>query len=304
MITRSMSIWTYHLLSRLRSSHTAGPDFICLGMQKAGTRWLYDQLNARNDVWMPPIKELDFLLGGKLPPRNLEAITKGKGSLPVYPHYDDDKRRSRFLAAYKEFDRHTLNFRWYRWLFRLKDDRKSGDISPNYSRVSSLVAAKTVGELPRCRVIIFLRDPVDRLWSAMCQHVRKQTFLESEITDWSTLKPLLEHPLVEPLSYPSQLWQTWSSVLPQDRLRFWFFEDIKYRPFETLDEICEYLDIDGGTGGLPADFNRKRNNPKVPMPPEIEKLLSLHFMTEYERCSQTFGGHAKLWLERAKNRTT
>ena len=36
------------------------PDFICLGMQRSGTKWLYDQLNSHSHFWMPPIKELHF----------------------------------------------------------------------------------------------------------------------------------------------------------------------------------------------------------------------------------------------------
>ena len=40
-----------------------GPDFLCIGAQKAGTHWLYDQLQHHDDFWMPPIKELHFFDG-------------------------------------------------------------------------------------------------------------------------------------------------------------------------------------------------------------------------------------------------
>jgi hypothetical protein len=42
-------------------SATSGPDFICIGMQKAGTGWLFDQLQYHPDFWMPPIKEIHYL---------------------------------------------------------------------------------------------------------------------------------------------------------------------------------------------------------------------------------------------------
>ena len=48
----------------------SGPDFICIGMQKAGTRWLYQQLRGHPEFWMPPIKELNFFNG------NLEKTRK------------------------------------------------------------------------------------------------------------------------------------------------------------------------------------------------------------------------------------
>jgi hypothetical protein len=37
------------------------PDFICVGAQKAGTTWLYEQVLGHPDVFMPK-KELDFFL--------------------------------------------------------------------------------------------------------------------------------------------------------------------------------------------------------------------------------------------------
>jgi hypothetical protein len=40
-----------------------GPDFLCVGAQKAGTQWLYDQLQHHPDFWMPPIKELHYFDG-------------------------------------------------------------------------------------------------------------------------------------------------------------------------------------------------------------------------------------------------
>src|SRR5689334_15761196 len=37
-----------------------GPDFLCVGAQKAGTGWLYEQLRSHPDFWMPPVKELHY----------------------------------------------------------------------------------------------------------------------------------------------------------------------------------------------------------------------------------------------------
>ena len=47
----------------------SGPDFLCVGAQKGGTRWLYDQLQLHPDFWMPPVKELTISTAGPRPPR-------------------------------------------------------------------------------------------------------------------------------------------------------------------------------------------------------------------------------------------
>ncbi len=36
------------------------PDFLCVGAHKAGSTWLYQQLDSHPDFWMPPIKELHY----------------------------------------------------------------------------------------------------------------------------------------------------------------------------------------------------------------------------------------------------
>ena len=37
-----------------------GPTFICIGAQKAGTTWLYENLSRHPDVVMPPMKEIHY----------------------------------------------------------------------------------------------------------------------------------------------------------------------------------------------------------------------------------------------------
>ena len=38
----------------------ARPDFLCVGVHKGGTTWLYQQLESHPDFWMPPLKELHY----------------------------------------------------------------------------------------------------------------------------------------------------------------------------------------------------------------------------------------------------
>ena len=50
--------------TEVEASFPAGdpcPDFLCVGAQKGGTSWLYRQLEAHSDFWMPPVKELHYL---------------------------------------------------------------------------------------------------------------------------------------------------------------------------------------------------------------------------------------------------
>ena len=66
-----------------------------------------------------------------------------------------------------------------------------------------------------------------------------------------------------------------------------------------VDEICDYLGIKPGPGGLPANFNRKQANEKIPMSDEIRRRLEDHFADELDRCARIFEGHATRWRDAA-----
>ena len=55
-----------------------GPDFICLGAQKAGTAWLSQCLQTHPDLWNPGIKELHFLDKAKFTGKNQNLLVSLK----------------------------------------------------------------------------------------------------------------------------------------------------------------------------------------------------------------------------------
>lgn len=276
-----------------------GPDFICFGMQKAGTRWLFDQLNARADVWMPPIKELNFFTMSPLNDGNLKIIYNSKSgvrSLAARSH--DELRREIFIKKFATYDK-ISDLSWYKSLFLIKGDRISGDISPNYGKITAKQISAAATGLPDTRFIFLVREPVDRLWSGASMYVRQKRISAEQITDWATLKPMLSRGGLSTNSYPSRIWTRWSEIIPPERVRFWFFDDIVQQPGKVIDEICNYLSIEPGPGALPANFNRKKSNEKIPMPNDIRERLNDHFAGELDRCAQIFGGHAIRWRDAA-----
>ena len=36
------------------------PNFMCIGAQKSGTTWLYQNIRFHPEIWLPPVKELDY----------------------------------------------------------------------------------------------------------------------------------------------------------------------------------------------------------------------------------------------------
>jgi hypothetical protein len=284
--------------SEVRRSDRRGPDFICFGMQKAGTQWLFQQMNAREDVWMPPIKEINFFTKRCLKAANLRTLARRNGSLPLVEHPADILRRRKFCRHFSTFRPRRSDMAWYLRLFDHKGQRLSGDVSPSYSEVEPDHIRLIAKELPRTKFIMLVREPVDRVWSAVCMDLRKGKVSEEQITTWETLLPMLKNRKRVMKSLPSELWKRWSAEIPAERIGYWFFDDICSQPQMVIDEICRFVGTKPGPGPLAANFNSKQGKKKIAMPPDIRMKLTEYYADEIEACAATFGGHAIRWREK------
>ncbi len=276
-----------------------GPDFICFGMQRAGTRWLYDQLSSHPGAWMPPVKEIGHFNNKSFKPANRPGTPKYE------PHGHEQlmaNEREEFFRAYTPERRAADPDRWYLDLFDQKNGRLAGDISPEYAALLDISIRWVARVCPDARYLILIRDPVERIWAALNLHLRAKQYTSAQLKNWPDLRAILAGPLHQRRSYPSRIWQRWHALLPEDRARFFFYDDVRDRPAAARRAIFEYLDLDPQMTGLPPDFDRKASQAKMPMPPEIRRKLTRHFMREYERCAATFGGHAVEWLAAARER--
>ena len=137
-----------------------GPDFICIGMAKAGTGWLFDQLKVHPDFWLPPVKELSYLSRSK--PR-LKAARKTHERARDRPDWED--RDFQFLEEAVALAREPRDIARYAALYRHKGNQKSGDITPGYGLISEDVIGEIAERLPHVKVIYLVREPIARLWS-------------------------------------------------------------------------------------------------------------------------------------------
>jgi hypothetical protein len=137
----------------------AGPDFICIGMPKAGTGWLFDQLATHPDFWMPPIKEFHYQQS------EIPIMRHVKGRLERWEKVSApsrigtgrrrrlDERDRQFLLEAAASAQKPMSLTTYTSFFRHKGDKLSGDITPRYSALSDDVIRKVANELPEAKII-------------------------------------------------------------------------------------------------------------------------------------------------------
>jgi hypothetical protein len=282
-----------------------GPDFICIGMPKAGTAWLFDQLKFHPDFWLPPVKELGYLSRSKPRLKSARKIHERGKANPE--RYRERRRRNRkswkdrdfqFLDEVVELAEKDRDIARYATLFRHKGDQKSGDITPGYNLMSENIIAEIAGQLPDVKVIYLIREPIARLWSHVNLFYGDDKFDAGLLEDVDAFADYLDgHNTLLAHSKPTQTLERWRKAGPSLQFRHFFFDDIARAPEKTRREILEFIgaDPDKPSADLPPGFNRKSGKATLVLPDKIRAVIRDRLADEVRACASVLGGPARDW---------
>lgn len=279
------------------------PDFICVGAQKAGTGWLYEQLRDHPDFWMPPMKELhyfDRVMAGdeSATQRSLPLARNEQDRFRIARERARDERDRDFLDRFDRISqREALDLEGYASLFAIKDDLIAGDITPGYSTLNETVVEKIVARFPTTKVIFIARDPVERAWSQLSMYVRRGLIEPFDADDLDRISEHLERPEIRARSFPSEIARRWRKRVNPDLFQVYFFDDLKRDPALLRAAIITFL---GGNpnqpgNGLPPDHDTKAEKPKLLLTPSGQAHLADFFADELRACAEELGGPAAEW---------
>jgi len=280
-----------------------GPDFICIGAEKAGTTWLYDNIRHHPDVWLPPspFKELHYF-NDRVPHKDLLHIGRfNHGSiLRRYSPILHNPPYETFRWLWRFNHHHNDSMHWYRSLFT-KEGKVSGDITPLYSTLDERgaeYARKVVGD--KCKVFIVLRDPVSRFWSSIKMLYRyKNIDITSE--DTSTILEVMQYPYMALKSDYSRMIDTWRPFFDNDMFGIFFFDDLVADNSLFLRNVCQFIGLSDSDWLSPhLDKESNKDKHQINMPDDIKSAVSRHYLPELEKLSSMIGGHTVTWLENAR----
>jgi hypothetical protein len=266
----------------------AGPDFLCIGAHKAGTTWLYQQLDSHPDFWMPPVKELHYF-------DQLSRVQRATS-----PRCRDE-RDLRFLEGLKSLSAEPgIDLENYGRLFEPKASLLSGDISPNYSALSNEVIRQVVGYFPTLKVIFLARDPVERVWSHLSMEVHYRQIEPFDVTSIEEVNRNLFRRGMLLRSYPSAVVVRWKRHVHPEQFRVYFFDDLQRNPAQLRSSILRFLgaDPDKPGSGLTADYNTWSQMEKLPLTNTVRSHLARFFKKELKTCAARLGGPARDWPAR------
>jgi len=226
------------------------PNFFIVGAPKAGTTSLYHYLEAHPQIFMSSVKE------------------------PNYFSYQSSLNQNLY---YKE--RGINNFEEYISLFEKAGNKKAiGEASVSYLFYPE-AAINIKNAFPKSRIIIMLRNPVERAISHYNMDYKlgyvDLTF-ENVIKKKydSNLNKLYYQQFIELGLYYNQV-KRYIELFGRENVLIIFFEDFKNHAPREVKKIFEFLDVDSG---FQTDTNAKYNTFKTPRNPLIRSIYRIKFL--------------------------
>ena len=289
-------------------------DFLGIGAQKSATTWLYRNLRKHGEIWLPPRKELHYFDRSRQYPS--PSILASKYLIVRLIRVDIYRRRyisyffGNLIKAIREKDKEksrwilryycgTYDDEWYVSLFERGKGKIKGEITPSYS-ILDLKDVRHIRTLfPHLKVILLLRNPIDRAWSHVRFHWMRGKF--TDIRNIRKIKRFIDSPDQSLRSDYVRTIGNWSACFPIDRIFIGFFDDVLLNPQKMLKDVFQFLGVDPETVSS-ADILTKPPNAskKMEMPAEIESYLAEKYCPELEKLSRLVGGRSIAWLEEAR----
>jgi hypothetical protein len=279
---------------------TEGPDFLCIGMGKSGTGWIYDQCQRHPDFWMPPIRELHYL-DNEYPRRTPKTLEKIQS---VERRQAMRQRRAMRLLEDRDFvfaeemkavKGQPMDLERYAAMFRFKGNQLSGDVTPSYCTLPEELIARVMARFPHLKIFLMIRDPVSRAWSHFSMKHRGDKIETATLREPDKFREMLRESKVMRMGSPAGIYRTWSNYLDPAMFRYYFFEGLTADSEGISRDVLTFLGCDPAMNPVDAAHNRKAEKPKLDMTPEIHDILVRHFADQIADCARTFGGHANAW---------
>ena len=283
---------------------SSGPDFLCIGAQKAGTSWLWNQLSRHPKVWVAPNKELHYFdRDSKYPTPNgldkkiLAARLKDDRWVKETQEILCDrisKRRPKVVQWWSNYLLSDYSDEWYLSLFNHVPDKISGEITPSYSILSRDDVAEMSRLLPHVKIIFLLRNPIDRAWSML----RFASKLGQDI-DFDNIDSLILEINDERQTARSDYQRTleiYSDFFDSNDILVAFYDALLYQPETLITEILSFLGVTDPMINQLALSKVANASPKVDIPEDVLRYLREKYKNELCSLSDKYSSYCSAWL--------
>jgi hypothetical protein len=205
--------------------HTPSPNFLFIGPDKSGSTWLYEALKRHPQVFLPQVKELFF------------------------------------------FDRfYDKGWPWYRKYFKGAGERHRivAEICHDYL-ASPLACERIAHDLPSAKLMVCLREPVERAFSAYLYVLKVGEITCNFEAALDEMDKLIDNGL-----YAKHL-SFYLEHFRRDQIHIAVFDDLVADPQRFFDSVCEFLGIEAIA--IPSELKQKVLPAAKSRLPRVTKLV-------------------------------
>ncbi|MAO20391.1 MAG: hypothetical protein CMJ35_09450 [Phycisphaerae bacterium] len=281
----------------LKAETQRAPDFLCVGAQKAGTTWMFVVMRESSGVFVPPVKESNYLLEARERDRAWARKYRLWQVDPMRQYYRRDRLVTRDIAPALElmdlFDQREVDDEWYRRLFSYaRPDQVAGEVCPSYMCMPVENIEHAVALNPDLRVVLLVRDPVDRLWSQIRMNTRDgkiQQPIDELLGDERAM-----HIFCEYSDYARSI-ERWQSALKPGHLGLFLYDRIRTEPESLAGDILAFL----GARGAPHGWGIRTNvGQAMRMTPDQRSRMLGLMEPQYAYLRSVFPEAVEGWLGR------
>lgn len=242
------------------------PNFFVVGAAKSGTTSLYEYMKMHPQIYMAPIKETHHFStdidNTKFRPNYARSLNKD-----LTRFLETDMEDGIFHAFVKDRAQYIKLFR------NVKNEKAIGEITNSY--LYSKEAARNIhSTFPDAKVIMMLRNPIDRAFSHYLMDLR----IGYETADFMTAvkKDMARDPkgwgisnlYIEIGMYAEQV-KRFVEVIPEQQRRIYIFDDFKKDAGAVVKDMFSFLGVEAD---VDIDFSQKFNPSFIPKNKLIGKL--------------------------------
>lgn len=125
--------------------------------------------------------------------------------------------------------------------------------------------------LPWAKLLVQLRNPVERAYSDYCMHYRRGEVTRDIGRYLGTERPPIARLIDDGMYYRHLM--SFMGVFPPEQIKILLYDDIRARPAETFESVCAYLGIDATVA--PRTVDRRVKDKETPVvPPAARRFLA------------------------------
>ncbi|OAB55122.1 sulfotransferase [Phormidium willei BDU 130791] len=219
------------------------PNFLVIGVQKAGTTSIYRYLRQHPQVYMSPVKETNFL------ERDWTEQTTPKVKKPKKVN-----TLEKYIALFDE----------------VQDEIAIGEASPNYLFHYKTSIPTIQNLVPDAKLVVILRNPIERAYSDYLMHLRDAiNGVECRsLSEQASRRPITSHQIRK--GFYAESLQAFMNQFGVDQVKVCLYDDLVQDPVAMMQGIYRFIGVDDS---FVPDTSVRAQKAAVPQNKTVHRVL-------------------------------